>query len=122
MSHDTDVAPAVGPLLPILSTIGWILTGLILFIPTVFSPMLFDSGGSVWTVLVFVGLLSSLVLCFLSVGGSWIIWATTRQHRVGVARTFRGIIYLLPLIGIITVVVGFAGIEFICSGYLNCQA
>lgn len=120
MSHDTDVAPAVGPLLPILSTIGWILTGLILFIPTVFSPMLFDSGGSVWTVLVFVGLLSSLVLCFLSVGGSWIIWATTRKHRGGAARLFRGIVYLLPLIGIITTAIGFAGLQLACSGNLNC--
>jgi hypothetical protein len=120
MSHDTDVAPAVGPLLPILSTIGWILTGLILFIPTLFSPMLFDSGTSFWAVAAFVGLLSSLMLCFVSVVGAWIIWATTRRHRGGPARIFRGIIYLLPLIGIITTVIGFAGIEFLCSGNLTC--
>jgi len=112
----------VGPLLPILATLGWILTGLILFIPTVFSPMLFDSGGSVWTFLVFVGLLSSLVLCFLSVVGAWIIWAATRQHQGGAARLFRAIIYLLPLIGIITTVIGLAGLQFICSGNLSCEA
>ena len=122
MSPDTDAAPAVGPLLPILATIGWILTGLILFIPTMFSPMLFDSGTSFWAVMVFVGLFSSLALCFLSAIGAWIIWAATRQHRGGAARIFRGIIYLLPLIGIFTTVIGFAGIEWICAGELDCQA
>jgi len=122
MSPDNDAAPTVGPLLPILATIGWILVGLILFIPTMFSPMLFDSGTSFWAVMVFAGLFSSLALCFLSAIGAWIIWAATRQHRGGAARTFRGIIYLLPLIGIVTTVIGFAGIELICSGQLDCQA
>jgi hypothetical protein len=120
MSPDTDAAPAVGPLLPILATIGWIPTGVILLIPAMFSPMLAAGGFSIWSTLFLVGLLSSPVLCFLSAVGAWIIWGTTRQHRVGVARTFRGIIYLLPLIGILTALIGYAGIEWICAGELDC--
>jgi hypothetical protein len=120
MSPDTDAAPAVGPLLPILATIGWIITGAILLIPALFSPMLAAGGFSIWSTLLLVGLLSSPVLCFLSTVGSWLIWGTTRQHRGGAARTFRGIIYLLPLIGILTAFIGYAGIELICSGELDC--
>ena len=122
MRSDTRTHTATGPLLPILATVGWIITALVLFIPTVFSPMLFDSGTSFWAVTIFVGLLSSLVLCGLSVIGSWIIWAATRQHRGGAARLFRGIVYLLPLIGILVTVIGLAGLQFLCTGNLSCVA
>lgn len=121
MSTPTPAQASVGPVLPIVAMIGWILVALILLIPTMFSPMLFDSGTSFWTVVIFVGLLSSLVLCGLSVIGSWIIWAATRQHRGGAARLFRGFIYLLPLIGILTTAIGFVGLQLICSGNLSCE-
>ena len=120
MSTPTPAQASVGPVLPFLATIGWIITGTILLIPALFSPMLAAGGFSIWSTLFLVGLLSSPVLCFLSAVGAWIIWGTTRQHRVGVARTFRGIIYLLPLLGILTAVIGYAGIELICSGELDC--
>jgi hypothetical protein len=37
-----------------------------------------------------------------------------------VARAFRGLIYLLPLLGILTALIGFAGIDLICAGELDC--
>lgn len=118
----TEAPPAVGPLLPIISTIGWILVALVLAVPTMMSPMLFDSGGSTWTVIVVVGLMTSLFLCAVSVLAGWIVWGVTRRHRGGMARVFRGAVYLLPLVGIATSAIGFAGIQFVCGGSLDCAS
>ena len=122
MSEDLGSSQAIGPFLPIVSTIGWILTALVLSIPAMFSPMLFDSGGSFWALLIVFGLVSALFLCALSVIGGWIAWAVTRQRRGGSARVIRGTVYLIPLLGIVTAVIGIAGIQFACSADLNCAA
>ena len=122
MSAEAPARAAVGPLLPILVTIGWILVALVLLIPTMFSPMLFDSGGSFWTLLIVFGLLSSLFLCGLSVICGWIAWGVTRQRRGGASRILRGVIYLVPLLGIATAGIGIAGIQLACAGNLNCVA
>ena len=120
MSTDTNTGAAVGPLLPILATVGWILVGLVLCVPAMFSPMLFDSGGSFWALLIVFGLVSSLLLCALSVIGGWIAWAVTRQRRGGGALVLRGVFYLLPLLGLATAAIGIAGIELVCAGSMNC--
>ncbi|MEY4135968.1 MAG: hypothetical protein RL205_96 [Actinomycetota bacterium] len=120
MSTDTPAASPVGPLLPILTTVGWILAAVILAVPTMFSPMLFDSGGSVWAVIVVFGLVSTLLLCGLSVVAGWIAWAASRESRGAGARVLRGMFYLLPLIGLAATAIGFGGIQFACAGNLNC--
>jgi hypothetical protein len=122
MATDMQRPSSVGPALPILTTIGWILAALILALPTAFSPMLFDSGGSTWTVLIVVGLVLSLLLCGVSIVGGWVTWALTRGRRGGGARILRGVLYLLPLLGIAITLIGFAGIQVLCSGNLDCSS
>lgn len=117
---DSASESAVGPLLPIIATIGWLLVGLVLCVPAMFSPMLFDSGGSFWALLIVFGLVSSLLLCALSVIGGWITWAVTRQRRGGGSRVLRGALYLIPVLGLATAAIGIAGIELVCAGSLNC--
>ena len=110
----------VTPVLPIISTIVWLL----LIVPTVlvaaFSAMLFDSGGSTPTVLVFAGFWLTLPLTLISISTSWILWGLTRRKRSTGLKVARGVAYLLPLIGLGMAGVGLLWIQTACSGNLSC--
>ena len=110
----------VTPVLPIISTIVWLL----LIVPTMlvaaFSAMLFDSGGSTPTVLVFAGFWLTLPLTLISISTSWILWGLTRRKRSTGLKVARGVAYLLPLIGLGMAGVGLLWIQTACSGNLSC--
>ena len=115
----SGVSP-VSPVLPIISTIVWLL----LVVPTVivaaFSAMLFDSGGSTPAVLVFAGFWLTLPLTVISISASWILWGLTRRKRSTGLKVARGVAYLLPLIGLGLAGVGLLWMQTACSGNLSC--
>ena len=115
----SGVSP-VSPVLPIISTIVWLL----LVVPTVivaaFSAMLFDSGGSTPAVLVFAGFWLTLPFTVISISASWILWGLTRRKRSTGLKVARGVAYLLPLIGLGLAGVGLLWMQTACSGNLSC--
>jgi len=106
--------------LPIVATIGWLIVLVATVVPAMFSAMLFDSGGSVPAMLIFVGLWLTLPLCLASIAAGWILWALTRHRRSNGLKVARGIAYLLPLLGLATAGVGLLWISTACSGSLAC--
>lgn len=112
-----DVA---GVMLPILGTIASVLIVIVTIVPALASPMLFDSGDSGATYVIFFGLWTTLLLCIVSPIGGWIFWALTRHEPGKIRHLTRIGIFLLPLLSLGVVVVGFIWIMTVCSGYLAC--
>ena len=110
----------VTPVLPIISTIVWLLLVVPTLIVAAFSAMLFDSGGSTPAVLVFAGFWLTLPLTLISISASWILWGLTRRKRSTGLKVARGVAYLLPLIGLGLAGVGLLWIQTACSGNLSC--
>jgi len=115
----SGVSP-VSPVLPIISTIVWLLLVVPTLIVAAFSAMLFDSGGSTPAVLVFAGFWLTLPLTLISISASWILWGLTRRKRSTGLKVARGVAYLLPLIGLGLAGVGLLWINTACSGNLSC--
>ena len=117
--------PAIGPALPILVTIAWILLMVGVGFTALFSFFLFDSGVdavSAWTWMVFFGVWGTLLLCPISIIASWIAWGLTRRRmRTGWGRVLRGTCYCLPLLGVLAVAIGFGASEILCNGSFTCS-
>ena len=97
----------VSPALPIITTIIWLVVGVALVIPAMFSAMLFDSGESFAAWLAFAGFWAGIVVCFLDIPALWIAWGLTRSRRGG-ARILRGVLYLVPLVPLAVAGIGLA--------------
>ena len=119
MTEDIDTR-RVSPLLPILGTVGWLILMVLVVLPAMFSAMLFDSGGSVPAAAVFYGLWATLPLCLFSIIAGWVVWGVTRGTRTGGSRIARGVVYLLPLVGLGVAALGLLWIQTACSGSLAC--
>jgi uncharacterized membrane protein YeaQ/YmgE (transglycosylase-associated protein family) len=116
-------ARAIGPALPIVSTVIWLMLGAVAGVLAPFTIFLFDPGAdavSVWTWLIFLGVMATVVLCLVSILAGWLAWALTRRRSSGLTRVLRGTAYLLPLLGIALLAVGFLGSSLLCSGSLTC--
>jgi hypothetical protein len=117
--------PAVGPALPIVFTILWLLVAAASGLASMFSFFLFDAGAdrvSVWTWMIFFGFWGTLLLCPTSILLSWIAWAVTRSRmQTGWGRFLRGTCYALPLVGIVSVLIGFIAGDVLCGGSLTCD-
>jgi hypothetical protein len=112
----------LGPVLPILFTVLWLIVGAVSTFLLFFSVFLFDSGGSTWTWVIFYGFLVTVLLCPTSIIAGWIAWGLTRKDRSrGFRRVVRIIVYSLPVLGILMVILGFVAIEALCGGSLSCN-
>lgn len=112
----------LGPVLPILFTVLWLIVGAVSTFLLFFSVFLFDSGGSTWTWMIFYGFLGTVLLCPTSIIAGWIAWAVTRKDvSRGSRRVVRIIAYSLPVLGILTVILGFVAIETLCGSSLSCN-
>ena len=110
----------VGPVLPTVATVCWIVVFMAASIPALFSAMLFDSGGSLPAYAIYIGLWATLPLCFISVIASWVLWATTRSINGSKVRVIRGVVYLLPVVSLAVAGVGLLWIGTACAGNLSC--
>ncbi|MBU6147521.1 MAG: hypothetical protein KGP10_05065 [Actinomycetales bacterium] len=112
----------VAPVLAILSTVGWLIVGLVGGVLAPFSFFLFDAGDvSGWTWTLFWGMWLTPVLCLLSIAAGWPLWALTRRRRSRSARAARIVVALLPLLGLGAIAVASVAIEVLCGGSLTCR-
>ena len=101
-------AISIGPALPIVMTIIWAIVMIVVLMLALFSLMAFDSGSvSTGMGMLVAGIWMVVILCPVSVIGGWIAWAITRRHAGG-ARILRGIVYALPLVGVVVFGIGWA--------------
>lgn len=116
------LASRISALLPVLATLVWLIVGAVSAFLLLFSAFLFDSGGSTWTWVIVYGLLGTVLLCPVSIIAGWIAWGVTRKDQPrGSRRLLRVIAYCLPVLGILTVILGFVAIEALCGGALSCE-
>ena len=115
--------PPVGPALPIVASV----LALVGFVPAavvaLFSVFASDPGLdriSIWARLFIMASWLTPVLCLVGAIASWVVWGVSRRRRGGVARTVRGITYLLPLIGVVLIGIAWFGTEVFCGGSLTC--
>ena len=106
--EELPVTRAVSPLLPIITTVIWLIVLVIGAVVAPMSLMAFDSG----TVTLGMGMLVAgvwmvVLFCPISIVGGWIAWALTRRNVGAGARTLRGVLYALPLAGALVFALAF---------------
>lgn len=116
---------SVSPALPIVFTIVWLLSMVAGAFFGLFSFFLFDAGMdavSAWTWMIFLGIWGTMALCPISIILGWITWGVTRKRMVlGWGQVLRAVAYALPVLGIASVIIGFAATSILCNDSLTCS-
>ncbi|MDO8731002.1 MAG: hypothetical protein Q7L55_00265 [Actinomycetota bacterium] len=103
----TEIAPARGPLAPILISAIWPVAFVLGAWPAIATVFLFDSGPDLelWGWFIFYGMWGFEALALLVIPVAWVVWALTRHKSWGGKLLIA--IALFPLLALVPVVAAF---------------